>query len=153
MTGRTDGPVGCGTGPHGADSAVDRLVHVRLDPTFAAVARTPVVALLTILGILTADWLLFDRARVMVATAKESEGWHADQPQELDAARDDDTHWRGGLLYVNRDDPQLLVPRRFGVGWTLNFAHPVASHTRSPGWLIALVAAPIVSAILSAYLR
>jgi len=40
--------------------------------------------------------------------------------------RDDDANWKGGLFYVNRQDPSLLVPRRFGVGWTLNLARPVA---------------------------
>jgi uncharacterized membrane protein len=38
--------------------------------------------------------------------------------------RDDDKYWWGGLLYVNRDDPALLVPRRFGLGWALNFGNP-----------------------------
>jgi uncharacterized membrane protein len=38
--------------------------------------------------------------------------------------RDDDKHWRGGMFYVNRDDSALMVPRRFGVGWTLNFGNP-----------------------------
>jgi uncharacterized membrane protein len=38
--------------------------------------------------------------------------------------RDDDKYWRGGLLYVNRDDHALMVPRRFGLGWTLNFGNP-----------------------------
>jgi uncharacterized membrane protein len=38
--------------------------------------------------------------------------------------RDDDKYWRGGLIYINRDDPALLVPRRFGLGWTLNFGSP-----------------------------
>jgi uncharacterized membrane protein len=38
--------------------------------------------------------------------------------------RDDDKYWRGGLFYVNRADPTLLVPRRFGLGWTLNFGNP-----------------------------
>lgn len=38
--------------------------------------------------------------------------------------RDDDTYWKGGLFYVNRDDPALLVARRFGLGWTLNFGNP-----------------------------
>lgn len=41
--------------------------------------------------------------------------------------RDDDTYWRGGLFYINRDDHALLVPRRFGVGWTLNFGNPRAA--------------------------
>jgi uncharacterized membrane protein len=38
--------------------------------------------------------------------------------------RDDDEHWRGGLFYINREDRALLVPRRFGLGWTLNFGNP-----------------------------
>ncbi len=39
-------------------------------------------------------------------------------------APDDDRHWKAGLLYVNRDDPALWVPKRFGVGWTINAGHP-----------------------------
>ena len=38
--------------------------------------------------------------------------------------RDDDKHWWGGMFYVNREDGALVVPRRFGVGWTLNFGNP-----------------------------
>lgn len=34
--------------------------------------------------------------------------------------------WRGGLLYVNAADPRLLVPKRSGLGWTFNFARPLA---------------------------
>lgn len=41
--------------------------------------------------------------------------------------RDDDKHWRGGLFYINRDDHALVVPRRFGLGWTLNFGNPRAA--------------------------
>jgi uncharacterized membrane protein len=40
--------------------------------------------------------------------------------------RDDDQFWKAGLLYVNRDDPALVVGARFGVGWMLNFGKPVA---------------------------
>jgi uncharacterized membrane protein len=40
--------------------------------------------------------------------------------------RDDDRFWKAGLLYVNRDDPALVVGARFGVGWALNFGNPVA---------------------------
>jgi uncharacterized membrane protein len=38
--------------------------------------------------------------------------------------RDDDKYWRGGLFYINREDRALLVPRRFGLGWTPNFGNP-----------------------------
>ena len=51
--------------------------------------------------------------------------------------RDDDRFWKAGLIYVNRDDPALLVGARFGVGWTFNLANPTA-------WLViaAIVAVP-----------
>jgi uncharacterized membrane protein len=38
---------------------------------------------------------------------------------------DDDSHWKAGLFYVNRDDPAILVPKRLGIGWTINFGRPV----------------------------
>jgi len=37
-----------------------------------------------------------------------------------------DSAWKLGLFYVNPEDPALMVPRRFGIGWTLNFARPGA---------------------------
>jgi uncharacterized membrane protein len=33
--------------------------------------------------------------------------------------------WRG-VLYVNPGDPRLVVPKRWGIGWTFNFAKPIA---------------------------
>jgi uncharacterized membrane protein len=49
--------------------------------------------------------------------------------------RDDDRFWRGaGNLYFNRDDPAVLVPKRFGIGWTVNFGNPRA---------VALLAVPV----------
>jgi uncharacterized membrane protein len=35
-------------------------------------------------------------------------------------------HWKAGVFYVNRDDPALFVPKRFGIGYTLNFGHATA---------------------------
>jgi uncharacterized membrane protein len=40
--------------------------------------------------------------------------------------RDDDRFWKAGLLYVNRDDPALVVGARFGVGWAPNFGNRAA---------------------------
>ncbi len=37
---------------------------------------------------------------------------------------DDDRFWKGGILYYNPNDPKMLVDKRFGIGWTLNFARP-----------------------------
>ncbi|WP_338786242.1 DUF1648 domain-containing protein [Metabacillus sp. FJAT-53654] len=38
---------------------------------------------------------------------------------------DDDSHWKGGLIYFNRQDPSIFVEKRFGVGWSLNFGNPI----------------------------
>ena len=35
---------------------------------------------------------------------------------------DDDAHWRLGIFYADADDPAVIVPKRFGIGWTLNWA-------------------------------
>ncbi|KHL96817.1 hypothetical protein QW71_04060 [Paenibacillus sp. IHB B 3415] len=43
----------------------------------------------------------------------------------------DDDKWRLGMIYFNRKDPNLIVEKRFGVGWGLNFGHPVV-------WLICV---------------
>lgn len=38
---------------------------------------------------------------------------------------DGDSYWKGGLFYFNKSDPSIFVEKRFGVGWTLNFANPI----------------------------
>lgn len=40
--------------------------------------------------------------------------------------RDDDEYWKMGMFYVNKNDPSLVVEKRFGIGWTMNFANPKA---------------------------
>ncbi len=35
-----------------------------------------------------------------------------------------DARWIGGLLYFNPTDPALLVEKRMGIGWTVNFGNP-----------------------------
>ncbi len=39
--------------------------------------------------------------------------------------RNDARHWLGGFIYNNPDDPDLMVPKRFGIGRTPNFGHPI----------------------------
>jgi hypothetical protein len=39
----------------------------------------------------------------------------------------DPSNWRGGVIYVCKEDPRFIVPRRWKWGgWTLNFAHASA---------------------------
>jgi len=44
-----------------------------------------------------------------------------------------DVCWYGSMFYYNREDPALMVPKRMGVGYTLNFARPTA------WWMMAAV--------------
>ena len=46
-----------------------------------------------------------------------------------DMIADNDEHWKAGIFYWNKDDASLILPKRFGVGWTMNWACPAA-------WLI-----------------
>lgn len=58
-----------------------------------------------------------------------------------------DQHWKLGLFYFNPSDPALLVEKRFGVGYTLNFAQWRA-------WVImALVLIVPLALALAALLR
>ncbi len=43
-----------------------------------------------------------------------------------------DGAWKGGVFYFNREDPALFVPKRFGIGYTINFANRWS-------WLIAAI--------------
>ncbi|MER7862627.1 DUF5808 domain-containing protein [Amycolatopsis japonica] len=50
-----------------------------------------------------------------------------DEPETRYEQRDDDRHWyAAGMVYLNRNDPALLVHRRVGTYWTLNLGHPIA---------------------------
>jgi len=50
----------------------------------------------------------------------------ASSPQQTVIDRDDDEHWKLGIFYFNKDDPTLFIEKRFGIGWSINFARPTA---------------------------
>jgi len=50
-------------------------------------------------------------------------------------------HWKLLVFYYNPDEPRLLVAKRTGSPWTLNFARPIA-------W--AIVAVPFAIMIVGA---
>lgn len=52
--------------------------------------------------------------------------------------RTEDRFWKLGIFYFNRDDPSVMVEKRFGIGYSVNFAHPVA-------WVIILL--PVLAVI------
>jgi len=74
----------------------------------------PIVLIVLIAAMITVFVVRYSRSIVRAQVA--ATGAHAgiaDLP-------DDDRYWKGGLIYVNRNDPAVFVPKRFGVGWTVN---------------------------------
>lgn len=53
--------------------------------------------------------------------------------------RDDDKYWKLGMFYFNKEDPSIFVEKRFGIGFTNNFGHPVS-------WIILLALIAIIIA-------
>ena len=65
---------------------------------------------------------------------EEEEMTNSTQPQPTPPHpdyRDNAQFWVGGVFYVNRNDPRLMVEKRSGLGLTFNFAHPIS------WWLLA----------------
>jgi len=54
------------------------------------------------------------------------------QPGTPSGGATPDACWHGGIFYYNPNDPALLVEKRIGVGWTFNFARPLA-------WMIVVL--------------
>ncbi len=40
-----------------------------------------------------------------------------------ETASDDDRYWKWGIVYINKNDPSLVVEKKYGVGWTVNMAN------------------------------
>ncbi len=74
--------------------------------------------------------LAFVIAEMALAVAQGQSG--ARMAGELRASdelsADDDEHWLLGSIYFNPDDASFVVPKRFGVGWTVNMGNRL-------GWL------------------
>jgi uncharacterized membrane protein len=83
-----------------------------------------------------------------VGAAQASGAPHADGRAAVDSP-DDDRFWKAGILYINRDDPAVLVPRRFGAGWTMNLGHP-GGVAIGVALLVLVVAALLLPIVLHA---
>ncbi|RAP74428.1 DUF5808 domain-containing protein [Paenibacillus montanisoli] len=53
--------------------------------------------------------------------------------------------WLAGGIYYNPQDPAVFVPKKYGIGWTINFGRPA-------GWLAfaALIAIPVIIVVVVA---
>lgn len=63
----------------------------------------------------------------VIVLARNNRDWNAAEEGTGLVHRDDDQQWRGGLFYINRADHALFVPRRYGLGWTINLGNPRAA--------------------------
>lgn len=56
---------------------------------------------------------------------------------------DQDQYWKAGIFYWNPRDPAIFVEKRFGVGWSMNFAKPIS-------WLfiIGIIALVLIPSLL-----
>lgn len=71
---------------------------------------------------------------VAVAIGVSRESWKAaTAPAEC---------WRLGIFYYNPADPDIMVPKRTGLGYTLNFGH------RASWWILVGLAAAIAAAVM-----
>jgi len=81
------------------------------------------IVLITVVAFLVA--LMF----LIAWAAKGGVEQSSDLPARSDASVDagpPDQVWKLGVFYYNPDDAALFVEKRFGIGYTLNFAHPSA---------------------------
>ncbi|WP_102346279.1 DUF1648 domain-containing protein [Bacillus sp. Marseille-P3661] len=72
-----------------------------------------------------------------------SDKLNIDEAKENITDYDEDDNWIGGLIYFNKNDPSILVEKRFGIGWTLNFANSI-------GYLIILI--PLIVILLISFM-
>jgi uncharacterized membrane protein len=42
---------------------------------------------------------------------------------ELTGGLADNAHWICGILYINREDPSMIIENRFGIGYTMNYGN------------------------------
>ncbi len=103
--------------------------------------NSPWLAFLLICGVLIAGFFFLflptQRSRIKANRSTER---HPTSP----IFRDDDRYWVGGFFYKNPDDPEMFVPKRYGLGWTVNLGHPWGKV-----FLIGTLLLPLVILILN----
>ncbi|KOY13775.1 DUF1648 domain-containing protein [Paenibacillus xylanivorans] len=67
-----------------------------------------------------------------------------DRERSMEQPVNDDDNWKLGFIYFNANDPSFTVEKRYGIGWTINFARPLS-------WVLLLfiIAIVVISRVLS----
>ncbi|MBC6308902.1 DUF1648 domain-containing protein [Listeria sp. FSL L7-1582] len=107
-----------------------------------AISQTVIMTIVITMLVIIFGGLIFLMVRVGQGGSrlKLEETEQKDEPRPI---RDDDANWKMGVFYFNHKDPALFVEKRFGVGWTINMAKPIA-------WLsiVAIIGIIIIISIL-----
>ena len=96
------------------------------------------IVLIAVVAFLVA--LMFLIAWAAKASAELASDLRARSDASVDGGAPDQV-WKLGVFYYNPDDAALFVEKRFGVGYTLNFAHPSA-------WICMIVVLLLPVAVL-----
>lgn len=90
-----------------------------------------ILSMLVTIALIIVTTLVFVGATIAVSIVYGQSGSRLVKRLEEngDIIADNDEHWRAGIFYWNKNDASLILPKRFGVGWTMNWARPTA-------WLI-----------------
>ncbi|PYY27713.1 DUF1648 domain-containing protein [Paenibacillus illinoisensis] len=67
-----------------------------------------------------------------------------DRERSKEQPVNEDEYWKLGVIYFNPNDPSFTVEKRYGIGWTINFARPLS-------WvlLLVIIAIVVISRVLS----
>jgi len=74
--------------------------------------------------------------------------WSGYQPDTTESSpvadRTPDECWKLGIIYYNPDDPALMIEKRFGIGWTLNFGNRLS-------WIVmaAIMCFPVLMSLVA----
>lgn len=78
---------------------------------------------------------------LIIGRSPKHEDLYANDPETFDSKsnnnekvmnRDDDKLWKFGSIYYNRSDPSFFIPKRFGVGYTINMGNPFS-------WILTVI--------------
>ncbi|WP_449008402.1 DUF1648 domain-containing protein [Paenibacillus taichungensis] len=74
----------------------------------------------------------------------EIRNYQEDRERSKEQPVNDDDNWKLGFIYFNSNDPSFTVEKRYGIGWTINFARPLS-------WVLLLfiIAIVVISIVLS----
>ncbi|WP_339259429.1 DUF5808 domain-containing protein [Paenibacillus sp. FSL R5-0713] len=107
----------------------------------------PNQVLLTAISLITSVGILLG-AILLSLTGRQGGGKIRNHQEDRERSKEqpvnDDDYWKLGFIYFNANDPSFTVEKRYGIGWTINFARPLS-------WVLVLliIAIVVLSRVLS----